>query len=265
MPDTNLHVTRSQLLDMIGEEEGYGPQYSDWSGHATDVLRAQRWVDGGLNMFYVPPPIPGERSPHAWSFLHPEKDIEFSPGVQSYTLPDDFGGFEPGTTQVFFRSSSTTIGCPLALVSITKIRAMRSGGDTEGQPTMAAHVVMGSDGEEPQRHALEVWPTPSVSGVCVVPFYSNPYQLTSDKPYPLGGQPHANAIKAAVRAYMELDREKLVNGPRYAQFMLALTSSVWHDRKLIQSAKQFGLNVDHSRGVVGTRRNGFLVTYEPQD
>lgn len=267
--DSNLAVTRSTILDAIGEDQSWGPSYSDWSSQAVDVTRAQRWIDGGLNWFYSPPPIRGERAPHVWSFLFPSIDIQLSSGVYSYSLPDDFGGWKPGTTHLFFRNGDNGPSQPVELTSVVRIRSAISsqrGRDSVslGPPEMAASISLGSDGTEGQRHVLEVYPTPDSDNlVLTAEYYSNPYQLTASKPYPMGGQPHGNCILAAVYAYIEFSKDK-IKGPRYEAFLDILTSSVWHDRRLIQSAKQYGRNIDHSRGIVGTRRSSGLVTYEGQ-
>ena len=57
-----------------------------------------------------------------------------------------------------------------------------------GAPTMAAVYPVAGDGSEGQRWKLDVFPEPDDDYGVLGQYYSNPYQITGLKPYPLGGQ-----------------------------------------------------------------------------
>ena len=74
-------------------------------------------------------------------------------------------------------------------------------------------------------------------------YRSNPYNLSPSKPYPLGGQPHAETLIASCLAAAELKLND-EQGPHYADFIEKLRSSVSIDRRM--NLHTLGYNGDGS-------------------
>lgn len=239
MPESTLSITRTSLQQEVGLFLGYGT--SSWDADQTTAIGL--CIDSGLRNFYYPPPIMGERSSHTWSFLTPTKNLQLVASVADYDLPDDFGGLRG---DVYFVGEDTSL-CPMERANMQYIllRRQNDADDYTAQPVKCAMDTIATTGERPTRYTLAVWPTPDQEYRIRFSYLSNPMQLTSDAPYPLGGQPHAETLIESCLASAEAKFYQSQSVHKQL-FIERLTASVMHDRKAT-GARTFGYNGDGPR------------------
>lgn len=253
MAESTLSLTRTELLTALGRFMGWNRTTASWS--ASQVLDSEAILDKGLRQFYSPPILPGEATTHEWSWMKPIGSLTTVSGQLDYQLPDDFGGL----CGDFTFGSDNSAATPLRLGSDERVRKLRQlQTEANTYPTWCAIVPMLSDGDEPQRFHLML---DHCGGEYRLEYryYCNPYRMTSSKPYPLGGQPHSETLRASVlaAAELELDDKKDV---RWQDFIERLQASVAHDRRV--NATNFGYNGDRSGGSYIPRDRSQRVTFE---
>lgn len=241
--ESTLHVSRNDLIRAIGTYLGWHVNTGQWT--PTQHQRAGDIIAKGLRQFYQPPILPGERNSHEWSFLRPLWTMTTVSDQWQYDLPDDFGGTFDGDLTF---SADDDAGATVRIVSDVRIRTMQQhevlGTVESTRPTEAAIVPLESDGDEPQRYSILFWPTPGGGYEITGRYYSNPNGISASKPFPMGGQPHAETLRASVLAAAEL----LLNdtqGPHWTDYIERLRTSVNHDRRA-GSPMHFGYNGDPS-------------------
>ena len=256
MSESTLSVTKSELMRYCGRELGYGRDTSRWDERqATD---AEDVLASALRQFYGPPVLPGEAVAHRWSFLRPIFTISTETGVGDYDLPDDFGGIDG---RLFYGNELVGNG-PMVRVGEQWILNCRQGNDgITGYPTHYAVSSGHSSGDEPQRFTLMLEPIPDATYLLTGQYRVNPFQITDLKPYPLGGQPHAETLVASVIAAAHKFLRDEYQGGAYAEFIDRLRSSVTHDRQ--ESHRNLGYAYDtRSQSMPYTQSRALLVTYE---
>jgi hypothetical protein len=67
----DLTVTYSVLRRMIGREAGYGRNPGEWSSGSDEKIDVDDFLKIGVRRAMFPPPLPGEKHGHQWSFLRP--------------------------------------------------------------------------------------------------------------------------------------------------------------------------------------------------
>lgn len=241
MAESGLSVTRTNLRNLVGFSAGIGADFNNFS--ANHLTQVDLCIDSGLRSFYDPPPIPGEKISHVWSFMTPVESLSLAEGVADYELPDDFGGF---IGDLYFSENDQTWG-KVHRTNISRILAMRSstGSTASAPPSHAAEHTLPTDGSTPTRYQLSLFPTPNGNYTLKYQYRSNPYQLSATAAYPLGGQPHAETLRASCVAAWERDIEGKI-GVHAATFMSRLTASVNLDRNL-NGTKHFGKNTDRRK------------------
>lgn len=249
MAESTLSLSRTDLLNAVSFFLGFGVSYSSITDSGKQTL-VQRCVDSGLRSFYAPMPLPGERISHIFSFMQPTLDVTIDANQSAVDLPDDFGGVVGSV----YLSPEDSGWNKIKLTGIGQILSLRQTGltDATGIPQFVATRPLGSDGTDGQRFFLEVYPTTNAPYVFRFSYYSNPYQLTADKPYPVGGQPHAETIREAVlsAAEREVWNESGIHTLNFKERMVA---SVNLDRRLT-GPKTFGMNSDGSDLVIANHR-----------
>lgn len=153
----------------------------------------------GLMNYYYPPPIDGVA--HEWSFLTPVGGITTQAGSPSYELPE---GFERFVGHITYKDLSDNNYPPIQLISEPRIRAMIGGSDYTSYPRFAAIRIIAGDGTIEQRKQVVFYPTPDSDYELEFSYHLVPWTLTSARPYPLGGKPHAEGQLAAMLAEVEM-------------------------------------------------------------
>lgn len=246
MSESTLALAYSELIAEIGYALGYGRTSGSWdagqSAHVESVLLQ------GLQQFYYPPALLGERLPHTWAFLRPIVTLTTASSTYNYELPDDFAGMEGDMT---FEPSEGF--APVKLVGEARIREMRQnlGATVTGRPQYVAVRPKTSDGTDGQRFEAIFYPTPD--GAYVLSYQTNALfsKLTSTNPYPLGGAVHARTLLNSCLAVIEEKVDRVQQGPAWKAWMDSLTASVQHDRR--QSPANLGYNGDRSDGRPGVQ------------
>jgi hypothetical protein len=257
MPESGLSLTRNDLRNAVGFYAGFGLDYIVYS--VEQLAITDRIIDIGCRKFYNPPAIPGDRTTHVWSFMQPIGRMSLTEDVVDYDLPDDYAGLV-GRLHL---STDDVVWSEVEVTNVARLLSKRQGGLSTytGRPELVAVQVIPSTGETPTRYTLMVFPTPDQTYTLTFPYTSNPYQLTSTQPYPMGGQPHAETLRTACLAAAEqtLNDER---GLQYAEFMERLAASVHLDRQA-NGPKSLGYNGDRSSSNANlSRLRGFNhVTY----
>lgn len=259
MSESSLSISRASLIALIGRTVGYGEGTSPaWDTTQTNDIN--RIVDKGLRQFYQPMPLPNEKTVHTWSFMKPIMTIGLSAGAKSVQLPDDFGGF---VDDLYF-SANDNAYVPMTIVGVGRILKERQSDSVvttfNGQPELAAINPLPSDGGDGQRFVLEIWPQSDSDYTLYGQYYSNPFQISSSKPYPLGGQPHTETLIESCLAASELLLDDQIDGPHYREFVRRLTASVLHDRKMM-AEQRLGYNGDIPRPQPTFHRTNQFASY----
>lgn len=220
----SINITRTEILRHLGRDLGWSrdPVYWDerQQADADDMLTL------GVLQFYGPHVLPGERQQHEWSFLTPWATIVTQESIADYDLPEDFGGL---TDDITFLSENTG-PCPIKIVSDTMIRRYQQRSqNVSGFPSYACVVPAPSDGSRPQVWQITFAPTPDGQYELRMRYRSNPNQITESTPYPLGGQPTADALIASVLASAE-SKLNDTQGVRYMEYVEKLKAAVSWDR-----------------------------------
>lgn len=238
MAESTLSLTRNDLRNNVGFYLGFGADYTAYS--TANLATVDRVIDAGLRGFYEPPPLPGEKVSHVWSFMTPIGSLSLAEDQPDYDLPDDFAGLTEGV----YVSADDLTWTPVTVTSPSRILALRqnNGSDVSGSPQYVAVTVLPTTGVTPTRYSLMTWPAPDGSYTLKFPYRSNPYQLSSTIAYPLGGQPHAETLRESCLAAAERDVNDEL-GVHNSQFAVRLRASVNLDRQL-NGTKHYGYNGD---------------------
>ena len=93
MAESTLSLTFAQLQVAVADYLGLGRTLANWS--TDDTSRIDDIIKRGTQQFYLPPPIPGEKMSHQWTFMKPLTSIIVWATVTSATA--DVQG-SPSTT-----------------------------------------------------------------------------------------------------------------------------------------------------------------------
>ncbi len=173
MAESSLSLNRLDIERYVARDRGWNPDRSGWG--PTEQADMDLVMDRGVRWFYQPPPLPSEQHNHTWSFLKPEYRFTTVANQSDYDLPDDFGGLE-GTFQYQRGDAAWT---DIRLTSEHRIRTLRQGTtDTVGYPELASIMPLPSDGDEPQRFSLLLWPKAGGEYPLAMTYLSNPNAIT---------------------------------------------------------------------------------------
>lgn len=245
MADNAMSATRDSLLRALGVSLNWGDDPEVWMLDGDYAQRAQDCLDYGLKMFYQ---CVGAAAVWRWTFLTPKFSFNLVAGTETYDLPDDFNGFTATELQY---SGDGRVWYPLSLVTLQQIQRERqrlaTGATFSGAPSLASYAPKVGDGTLGQRWLLDVFPNPDAAYTLAGSYYSNPYQITGLKPYPMGGQPHSLTLESAVCAAGEKKINGMQDGPHYRDYLAQLQASITHDQAYLASQRKLGMNHDQAR------------------
>lgn len=231
-----LEVNKAQLKRIVGQAMTFGANPAAWThGQTVEVSEVIR---GGLRKFYQPMTLPGERSPHNWSFLQPLFTMALSDGGSVYDLPDDFALIKGSVT---YEAGSSVLYPSIEQASEETVRYRLQREEASSRPSIYAVRPKKSDETVGTRYEILFWPVPEQDYNVTFRYAINPDQLKDDEALPLGGQPHAQTIIEACLA--EAESKSGSGNSRQKKFEVCLVSSVGHDREA--SAPDF---ISDSRG-----------------
>lgn len=160
-----------------------------------------------------------------------------------YSLPDLFGGFRG---DLYLDQSSTSQGYVMERASKEELLTFQKSGvaDFASQPCRFSVFAKDQTGASGQRWMLSIWPVAdsvyTISGYYTI----NPYQLTSDLPYPMGGLPLAECLREAVLGAAEMEF-KGEAGIHLQMFQRRLQAAISYDRQM-SNPGILGQNLDRS-------------------
>lgn len=226
MSESTLAFTHADCLVAVGEHRGYGTDSTAWDAAKASLV--ERIVRAGYRKVVFPPPLPNERSSHAWSFLKPSRTFSIQSGIEDNPLPDDFG-YAVG--EIFFEGSSTTLGTPLPLTDEPRVLARRSESpDATGKPQLAAvRARKGTGATHSHRYELMVWPVPDADYEVRLRYSVLPNAMTSTLQHHMGGAWLSETVRLACLAASEEHDDVL--GVNAQLFMQQLAAAVAYDRR----------------------------------
>jgi hypothetical protein len=237
--DEGFATDSGQILGQIGLHMGFGQNSLAWT--ETQKRQVEEAMRRGLRRFYVPPPIPGQKRSHAWSFLNPLATINLVAGQYEYDLPEDFGALDSPLT---YAPGTNVLYPDVRVVGEQHVRRLlQASVQANGRPTRAATRVKTGIQEGGTRYEIVFWPVPDDA-------YSLQYRYQVSPGDNLsvvhGGSPHMQTVLEACLCEADAMMNK-----RYRQheerFLERLTASVHYDQSLA-SPKTLGYNRDRSDG-----------------
>lgn len=228
---------KSKIEGLVGLHMGYGQNSNAWDETARQmIIEAMRQ---GLQRFYIPPPIPGRRVSHKWSFLSPVETLNIESGKSEYDLPTDFGGMDSPMT---YAAGQNVIHPPVDIVGEHQIRKLiQSSTASNGRPTRAGIRQKSAPQEAGTQYEILFWPVPDGT-------YQLDYRYRVSPRYDMtvihGGDAHFQTILEAIKSSADV-LQKRRQRPHEAMFMERLVASVHFDEQLA-APKQMGYNRDGS-------------------
>ena len=276
----SLALTYDQLRKEVGYFLGYGRTETTKQVTTVDPVTAvattetvkgwtsdeseeiDRTVSSGLRQFYFPPPVMGERTSHAWSFLKPVLSIKTVSTVGDYDMPPDFGGFIGNLAY----ASGDNAWATVKKTSGDRVRLLRqqtTNNSAWDKPVLYAVEPKSVAGIGEQRWMLLLYPTPQGAYTMSGKYMVIPEQIDAQAMYHRGGTQHAETVLASCLAIaeQELDGDR---GVKTALFMERLNASIALDRQM-NDPEFLGYNgeggeiLDYQRGPDSLTYNG--VTY----
>lgn len=228
------------LRSKIGYFMGYGSLsrdvYEVESWTADQKAEIEEAVQDGLRWFYSPPPLPGERAAHEWTFLRQRRTFCTTQStVFEYDLTDEYAGYEGNLT---IRTSSAGY-TPIVVVGEAEIRQARSlaGSVQSGIPCYAAILAVSE-----RSHRLLLHPTPGAAYTIEGKMLLAPRKLSKDNPYPYGCTQHSMTILEACLAAAERTKYDM-DGHHLGAAFERLAASIQVDKKASRGT-DLGYNLD---------------------
>lgn len=271
MAESTLSVQLADLAQEVGYYLGYGRITTGWTGwqaaspyvpdpslQGSDLADILDCIAKGLRSFYNPQPTDPGVPAHKWSFLSQLRELTTAAGITTYPMPDDYGGLDGEMSW----PSAQGMYTPIKRTGIGQVEQVLQGSfGTQTQPRYVAIHLSNAFGVVGQRWLATFAPTPG--GAYTLTFVQRvlPQMLTYQKPWPLGGEQHAETILASCLAEAEsfLNAEDSTMRARYGE---RLQASIALDIQE-NTPRTLGYCGDRSDRRAQTARRSILGTNEP--
>lgn len=217
--ETNFHYAQR----LIGQYMQFGWNVAIWNHEQRNVV--DMLIEQGLQQFYYPPPLPGQKIAHTWSFLNPFLEMAVYSGNRWYHLPPDFDHF---IDRVTFQEEDNDYYHPLHETSPQRLDSLGTQENYQSYPRWYATRPIQSDGRNPQRQQIGLHPTPDAAYLIRGRYMALQRKLSAENPYPLGGQRHGQTFLYACLSAAEMVRDG-GPGPMHGKFFERLASSIAAD------------------------------------
>lgn len=250
--ESSLSLKKQDYEAAVGRHLGFGRGELSgepaWSNRQYADIKD--CVKSGLRRFY---------QAHNWSFLRPVATLTLASGGYTADLPDDFGNLE-GMVRVTSPTSSARSFRQTGRVRM--LRAEHTATRTGPPEECEVEPIRGTTATSGQRFRLAFWPTADQAYTLEAVYSLHPDALFGDRPYPYGGEAHAETILEACLAVAE-ERLDNTRGVHAAAFEEMLVRSKRYDQRL--KPQHLGYNADRSDGVWWDGRrdrlsDGYTVT-----
>lgn len=221
----SLDVSYGLLLKRVGHELGMGWDAGTWT--VEERRRVDMVIHSGLRQFYTPPPLPGEKHGHEWTFLRPVTTLATVASTYLYDLPADFAAMDGPLT---FPPGATVLYRPIEIVNENYIRQRQMTDNFTRRPEVAAIRPKAHDGTQNTRYEILFWPTPDDAYTLSYRYRVNLLSLSDTRQFPPGAQTHAEAILTSCLAAAEQMRDGKA-GLHTERFGVLLAASVSADRR----------------------------------
>ena len=227
----------NSIKSLAGLHMGFGQNPDAWTeNQRQEVMEAVRQ---GLRRFYVPPPLPGRRHSHQWSFLTPLESMSLEAGKSEYDLPSDFGGMDSPMTYV---AGDNVLHPSIEIVGEHHIRRLLQGSaQANGRPIKAGFHQKAGVQEGGTQYQIVFWPVPDDAYTLNFRYRVQPGQ-SIDVIH--GGDAHFQTILEAVRSAAD-SMQRRRQRPHEQLFMERLQASVMYDEQLA-APRTMGYNRDQS-------------------
>lgn len=234
MAESSLSLGYADLQAAVGFYLGWTGTSANWTSEQSD--RIDDVIKSGLRRFYHPPIVDG--SLWKWRFLRPVFTLTTTASDMDYDMDDDFGGLDCD----YLTFAAGEYYPPVRVVAEEQIRDMFTTNNYDGYPRYCATRAKSSTGASGQRWELVLWPTPDDAYVLTGRYQALQNELSDSYPYPLGGEPHAETIRAACLAVAEEESQE-GRGVRWQEFIDRLRTSIEFDARN-DSPRTLGYNSD---------------------
>ena len=245
--ESSLDVDYAVLKRRVGRILGFPDEESAWYAH--QLKAANQVISDGLRQYYQPPQV-DDFGPHTWSFMYPTKNMSTVADQRWYELPDGFDHLNAAAGMTTSGDNKTYT--PIRVTSPSHLAGMEAASAAiTGFPRFAAARIIKDRGTSPTKWELGLHPTPDDDYAVQYECYIQPYMLTDERTYPLGGSSHAQGILlsclAAAESY-EYERQ----GEWYQAFLQQLKADIQLDAR--RGPSTLGYGGVHRRGGAGDGR-----------
>ncbi|MEO1615063.1 MAG: hypothetical protein AAFV88_04385 [Planctomycetota bacterium] len=257
---SDLTDTGNSLNSLIGYHMGFGQNPKGWTTAQVEMVKEA--IRQGTRRFYVPPPLPGRKTSHQWSFLYPKTSLTLVAGQSTYDLPSNFGGID---SVLSYQPGANVIYPPIHRFGERRVRRrLQSSAQAQGRPLEFGVRAKSDILTNGTAYEITFWPIPDSAYVLEFVYRVDTF---NDTTVIHGGDTHFQTILEFCRAAADV----MLNRKQRPHEQLAqerLIASVMHDEALKTPAK-LGYNGDNStRGIsVDSQRYGYgenAVTYNGQ-
>ena len=244
-------MTYGELKRAVGRHLGFSRDPDDWG--ANELLDVEDAIKAGLGQFWRPPRVPGEIAAHQWSFLRPWLYLQLTVNEWDYDLPSDFGYLEG---HIYFHQNDD-LSSAIQVINEAHMMQMRQR-DLEDyastEPRFACISPKKYDGISDGSYTLQVYPRPDEAYTLAMKYQARQPDLNADTDIPLGGQAHAQTIRASCIAASDEMYNDTAGGETWALYIEQLRASMDYDRRAM-SPMNMGYNGDGSDRGGGSYRD----------
>lgn len=219
----SLQISYDELRREIGRFLAYDRDPDEWT--ATETTDVADILKSGLRSFYWPQI--GEKR-YTWSFLRQSGTISTTAGTSNYLLASDFEGLLSG-----FSYSEGSQQRRISRVPEEEILGLIGKNQQYGAPEYCAlRAAQQAEGVASRWEAL-FYPTPDATYSLTYRYCLSPPELSSIKPYHLGGAAHSECVlEACLAAAEKTIRPEHGPGVHTARFQQVLQASVSIDGEM---------------------------------
>jgi hypothetical protein len=249
----NLLAGWSDFRSELAAWLGYGFDSSQWT--ADEILELNRHIQEAYRWILYPQTIPGEKTPHTWSWLEQTTTLTTTADDYDYTMPADYGSF----VGHFLIWGSGVSYDPVWRTNDTDILLKRQFSEMDGRPQCFALRWAAQVAGSNQRQEIILYPTPDAEYTLIYKYAVLTGPLSETNPYPLGGPRMSQLMMEAVKAIGETKKNGQ-RGDQWNVFVMQMQSAIALD-KGTNTTRTLGMMAGSPRHNYGPRTSGAASFY----